>query len=182
MSSCVWGISYGFVDKRGKKLLRRMVATPMNKTYYLLSQTLSRLILTLFDSIVLILFANLVFDTQIQGSIFALVLVFISGSFAFIGISVLIASRFENTQVANGVINAVTMPMMLLSGIFFSYYNFPQWFIPIIKYLPLTLFTDSVRSIFVEGAEIAQVFISVCILSAIGFVTFITGAKIFKWY
>ncbi len=37
MMSCLWGISYGIIDKRSKKLLRRMIATPMKKSWFLIS-------------------------------------------------------------------------------------------------------------------------------------------------
>jgi ABC-type multidrug transport system permease subunit len=182
MSSVLWGISYGLIEKRSKKLLRRMVATPMRKSYFLLAQIISRLVLTLFDTLFLILFAHFVFDMQIQGSIFALILIILSGNFAFMGIAILIASRTSNTQVGNGFISAITMPMMLLSGIFFSYQNFPEWAIPAIQTLPLTTLTDGIRSIFIEGAGILTVLPSILILTGIGTISFIVGLKIFKWY
>ncbi len=182
MSSVLWGISYGLIEKRSKKLLRRMVATPMRKSYFLLANIVSRLVLTLLDTLFLIIFAHFAFDIQIQGSIFGLILVILSGNFAFMGISILIASRTSNPQVGNGFISAITMPMMVLSGIFFSYQNFPSWAIPVIQTLPLTTLTDGVRSIFIEGAGILQVLKSILILSGIGIVTFTIGLKIFKWY
>ena len=49
------------------------------------------------------------------------------------------------------------MPMMVLSGIFFSYHNFPDWSIAVIRNLPLTMLTDGIRSIFNEGAGWSQV-------------------------
>jgi len=182
MSSILWGISYGLIEKRSKKLLRRMIATPMRKSNFLLAQIISRLALTVLDTIFLIFFATLVFDIEIQGSIFALILVILSGNFAFMGIAILISSRTANTQVGNGLISAITMPMMLLSGIFFSYQNFPEWAIPAIQLLPLTTLTDGIRSIFTEGAGILQVLKPILILTVFGFVTFLGGLKIFKWY
>ncbi|MEI6750275.1 MAG: ABC transporter permease [Bacteroidales bacterium] len=181
MSSCLWGISYSLIEKRSKKLLRRMVATPMKKSYFLASQFVSRLILSFLETAVLILFAYFYFNMHVQGSIAALVAVFISGNFAFIGIAILISSRTANTQVGNGLINAVTMPMMVLSGIFFSYYNFPEWTIPIIRQMPLTLFADSIRSIFTEGAGFFQTGPAIGIMTAIGLVSFVVGLRIFKW-
>jgi len=182
MSSCLWGISYGMIERRTKKLLRRMVATPMKKSNFLIAQTISRLLITFLEAAILVFFAYFTFDIQIQGSIFGLILIFLAGNFAFIGIAILISSRTSNMQVGNGLINSVTMPMMLLSGIFFSYNNFPDWVISIVKWLPLTIFTDSLRSIFIEGFSFVQVLPSVTILFTIGFVTFISGMKIYKWY
>ena len=72
--------------------------------------------------------------------------------------------------------------MMVLSGIFFSYHNFPDWSIPVIQKLPLTMMTDGIRSIFNEGAGFHEVTLPVLILVATGVVFFTAGLKIFKWH
>jgi ABC-2 type transport system permease protein len=181
MSSCLWGISYSLIEKRSKKLLRRMVATPMKKSYFLASQFVSRLILSFVETAVLILFAYFYFHMRVQGSFAALLVVFVAGNFAFIGIAILISSRTANPQVGNGLINAVTMPMMVLSGIFFSYYNFPEWTIPIIRQMPLTLFADGIRSIFTEGAGFYETGPAIAIMTGVGLVSFIVGLRIYRW-
>jgi ABC-type multidrug transport system, permease component len=181
MSSCLWGISYSLIEKRSKKLLRRMVATPMKKSYFLASQFVSRLVLTFTETTVLVMFAYFYFGMRIQGSIPALVAVLISGCLVFIGIAILISSRTAKTEVGNGLINAVTMPMMVLSGIFFSYYNFPEWTIPIIRLMPLTMFADSIRSIFTEGAGFYETGPAIIIMTGLGLVSFFIGQRIYKW-
>jgi ABC-type multidrug transport system permease subunit len=84
--------------------------------------------------------------------------------------------------VGNGLLNAISVPMTILSGIFFSYYNFPEWVIGIVRYLPLTLLADSLRMVFVEGAGLAQVALPVGVLALLGAATFGLGLKIFKWF
>jgi ABC-2 type transport system permease protein len=182
MMSVMWGVCYALIEKRSKKLLRRMVATPMRKSHFLMSMWASRLILTVFDSIVLLIFAHYFFDITIQGSLAALGLMLLSGNIAFFGLSILISSRTANTQVGNGLISFITTPMMVLSGIFFSYQNFPSWAIDIIKVLPLTKFTDEVRSIINEGAGLMDSLDGVFILTVFGALTFLAGMKVYKWY
>ena len=182
MSSCLWGISYGLIEKRSKKLLRRLVATPMKKSLFMITMFLSRLVFALLETIALLVFAKLVFGVSIQGSLVAFAGILISGSFFFMGLSILLASRTDNTQVGNGLISAITMPMMLLSGIFFSYSHFPDFIIPIIRYLPLTLFADSLRSIVNEGSGVADVTLPLIVMSFTGLATFFTGLKFYKWY
>lgn len=182
MMSCMWGISYNLIDKRSKKLMRRMIATPMKKSNFLLSQLISRTFLTSLESLTLVLFAFWYFDIVVQGSWIAFLIVFLAGNFAFIGLSILISSRTSNPQVGNGLINFITMPMMILSGIFFSYHNFPDAVIPFIQKLPLTMFADSVRSIFIEGATIVNVLDETLVLGGTGLITFVAGLKMYKWY
>ena len=159
-----------------------MVATPLKKTVFFTSHMIVRIILGTLETILLILFSYLYFGTRITGSIPAFIAVFLAGIFAFAGIAILMASRTSKTEVANGLVNAITLPMMILSGIFFNYHNFPDWAIPIIQALPLTLVADSIRSIFIEGAGFMEVLRPVIILCAIGLVAFTTGLRVFKWY
>jgi len=182
MMSCMWGISYSIIEKRSKKLLRRLVATPMRKSYFLIAVITVRIIMNFIESAVLFIFAFLVFNVQIQGSIPALITIFISGNIAFAGIAVFVSSHTSNTEVGNGLINFVVMPMMVLSGIFFSYHNFPDWSIPVIEKLPLTMLTDGVRSIFNEGAGFGEITIPALMLCVTGIIFFTAGLKIFKWY
>lgn len=182
MMSCLWGISYGLIEKRSKKLLRRLVATPMKKSHFLLSLITVRIGMNFIESLVLFIFALIAFKMTVQGSLSALFVMFMAGNFAFSGIAIFISSHTSKTEVGNGLINFVVFPMMVLSGIFFSYHNFPDWAIPVIQNLPLTMLTDGIRSIFNEGAGYNEVGLSIVILSAVGAIFFAAGLKIFKWH
>jgi len=134
------------------------------------------------ESMVLFIFALFAFKMTIQGDITALIVMFLAGNIAFAGIAVFVSSNTSNTEVGNGLINFVVFPMMVLSGIFFSYQNFPDWSIPVIRKLPLTMLTDGIRSIFNEGAGYHEVIIPILILTATGVIFFSAGLKIFKWH
>lgn len=182
MMSCMWGISYGIIEKRSKNLLRRLVATPMKKSHFLIALITVRIIMNFIESAVLLIFALFAFDMTVQGNISALILIYIAGNIAFAGLAVLISSHTSNTEVGNGLINFVVMPMMVLSGIFFSYQNFPDWSLGVIRNLPLTMMTDGIRSIFNEGAGYPQVAMPILILTSMGAIFFTIGLKIFKWH
>ena len=182
MGSIMWGVSYTIIERRSQKLLRRMVATPMKKSNFLIALMFVRILMNVVESLILLLFAWLIFDIHIQGNIGALIVLFLAGNWAFTGIAILVACRTTKTEVGTGWINAVQMPMMLLSGIFFSYHNFPEWSIGTIKLLPLTALTDGIRSIFNEGAGWMEIVYPTFALSALGLVCFAVGMKWFKWY
>ena len=182
MMSCMWGISYGIIEKRSQKLLRRMVATPMKKSYFLIAMISVRIIMNFIESALLFIVAAITFNITIQGSIPALLLFFFGGNIAFAGIAVFASSHTARTEVGNGMINAIVMPMMILSGIFFSYHNFPDWAVSIIRFLPLTMLTDGIRSIFIEGAGYAETSLPFIILTSTGVIFFGIGLKIFKWH
>ncbi len=181
MNSCLWGIGWNLIDFRIKKLMRRMIATPMNKAVFLLSQVVSRALLLIFEMSIIYLFAHWAFGVEIQGNLPTLLLAIISGVVTFSALAVLLASRAEHSQVGNGLINATTMPMLILSGIFFSYENFPDWAVGIVKFLPLTLVADAMRAVFNEGASLIHVWQEIAILLGLGVVFFTFALKIFKW-
>lgn len=182
MMSCMWGISYTIIEKRSKKLLRRLVATPMRKSHFLVALITVRIVMNIIESIILLVFAMMAFNMTIQGDITSLILIYIAGNIAFAGLAVFVSSHTSNTEVGNGLINAIVMPMMILSGIFFSYQNFPDWSHGFIQALPLTMMTDNCRSIINEGSGIADVFLPIIILMTIGVAFFSAGLKIFKWH
>jgi ABC-type multidrug transport system permease subunit len=136
----------------------------------------------MIEALILLVFALVAFKMTIQGDITALLLIFIAGNIAFSGLAVLVSSHTSNTEVGNGIINFVVTPMMVLSGIFFSYQNFPEWALPVIRNLPLTMLADGMRSIFNEGAGYAQVAKPVLVLTVTGVIFFGAGLKIFKWH
>lgn len=182
MMSTMWGISYSLIEKRAKKLLRRLLATPMRRSSFLIAQFVARILLTTTEAIILYIFAHYYFDITITGNLIALALLFIAGVIAFTGISIFISSRTSKTEVGNWLINAVVLPMMIFSGIFFSYHNFPQAAIPFIRILPLTMLADGIRSIFIEGIGLTAHLVEIFSLSGIGVVFFLAGLKIYRWY
>lgn len=181
MNSCLWGTAWTLMDMRSKKLLRRLISTPLRKPIFLLSHFISRSVLSGLEYVFLMLFAYFIFNVEIQGSLLALFILFLAGTFAFSGIAIFASSRASNSQIANGVINAISFPMMMLSGIFFSYHNFPEWATSIIRYFPLTLLADSIRATFIEGASLSLAILPSTILAVFGFITFAIGIRIYKW-
>jgi ABC-type multidrug transport system permease subunit len=181
MASILWGISYTIIECRSQKLLRRMIATPMKKHNFLIAIIFVRTVMNFIEAIIIFFFAWLLFGIHIQGNISALFVLFIAGNIAFAGIAVLLSCRTSKTEAGSGLINAVQMPMMILSGIFFSYHNFPEWSIGAIKLLPLTALADGMRSIFNEGAGWIEIATPAISLSVFGIICFSVGMKLFKW-
>lgn len=181
MNACLWGIGWSLISLRMKKLLRRMAAAPMDQNLFFLSFATARILLVTVEAAFLMLIAYLFFDLVPVGSLASLFLMLVSGIFCFAGMAVLLACRTENTQVGNGLINAAVMPMMLVSGVFFSYHGFPEFLQPVIRALPLTVLADSVRAVYLEGQGIADLWKPVLILVASGAAMFAVGRRFFKW-
>jgi ABC-type multidrug transport system permease subunit len=181
MGTGMWSMGFTIANARMKKLLKRLVATPMRKTDYLLAQFLSRLIWLLIEVTVLVVFAWLVFGVRVHGSIVVLAILSIVGGFSFSGIGLLTASRARTIEAVSGLMNVIMMPMWLCSGVFFSYERFPDSVKPIIRLLPLTLLNDALRAVINDAASFVQILPKLAILAVWGLVTFIIGLKVFRW-
>jgi ABC-2 type transport system permease protein len=181
MSTGMWGIGYTIVEMRQKKLLKRLVATPMSRGHFLLSFVLVRMLFLLVEVPLLFAFGVLAFDLPMRGPIAVLGLVSALGALAFAGLGLLVASRARNTQTVGGLINLVMLPMFVLSGVFFSSGNFPERLQPFIRALPLTALNDALRAVMNEGAGLAGVATEAALLTGVGVVTFGVALRFFRW-
>lgn len=181
MGTSMWSIGFSAVNARLRKLLKRMMATPMRKSDYLLSQFFSRLIWLVLEVAIVAIFAWLVFHVRIRGSNVVFALVCFLGGCAFSGLGLLIASRAKTLEAISGLMNVIMMPMWICSGVFFSYERFPDKVLPIIRALPLTALNDALRAVMNDGAGVVQLAPQLLILAAWAIVTYVVGLKIFRW-
>jgi ABC-type multidrug transport system permease subunit len=181
MSGGMWGMGFALVDMRVKKLLKRLVATPMRRSDFLLALVSSRLILMLAEVILLLLVGRLIFKMVIQGSLGSIIVVAAAGSLSFAGIGLLCASRAQKIETISGLMNLVMLPMFVLSGIFFSADRFPAAMQPFIRILPLTALNDALRSVILEGASLEAQALRLLILAAWGIVSFLLALRLFRW-
>ena len=126
MGTSMWGIGFAVVNARMKKLLKRMLATPMRKIDYLLSHFLSRIVFLVLEVAIVVAFAWIAFDVRVNGSWMAFWLICLLGGMAFGGLGVLVASRARTLEAVSGLMNLVMVPMWICSGVFFSYERFPD--------------------------------------------------------
>jgi ABC-type multidrug transport system permease subunit len=181
MGSAVWGLGFAVVDARRKKLLKRLVATPMPRHYYLLSFILSRLLMLVVEVGVVAGFGVLVFGVPMRGPLAVLAVVCVTGSLAFCSLGLLMASRARTIEAASGIMNLVMMPMWILSGVFFSAERFPDALQPVIRALPLTALIDALRADMLQGAGLHGVAPQLGILAGWMALCFGLALKLFRW-
>ncbi len=181
MSSSIWGLGWAIVQMRMGKLLRRLAATPMRRLDFLLAFTGGRLLLGLLEVLFFLGFARLIFDVRVAGNPVTFVLWALAGALTFGGISALVASRAQNSETASGLMNLVTLPMTVVSGVFFSASHFPGWLQPVLRALPLTALIDGLRAIAIDGAGIGALALPALVLVAWGVGSFGLALRLFRW-
>ena len=181
MGGGLWGVGFAIVNLRLRKLLKRFLATPMKRSHFLASIIASRVVFTIPEVLVVLLFARYVFDVVIFGHLALVIMLICLGSLEFAGIGLLVASRARTAETASGLMNLVMMPMWIGSGVFFSVERFPDVVQPVISVLPLTPVISSLRAVMLEGAGLAALGQEIAIILVWGVVTFSLALKLFRW-
>lgn len=181
MGSGIWGLGFAIVDARKKRLLKRLIATPMSRWQYLASFALSRLTLLFVEVGLLLGFAVLVFGVPLRGSLPLLVLICLVSSLSFAALGLLIASRAQTMEGASGLMNLVMLPMWIFSGVFFSASRFPEAIQPLIQALPLTAVIDALRANILRGAGWQTLAPELGVIAAWLVVSFFLALKLFRW-
>ena len=157
MGTGMWGVGFSIVVARSRKLLKRMVATPMRRSHYLASLVLARLAFLGLEMLALLGFAWVAFGVTMGGSLLNVVTVALIGALAFGGIGLLTASRARTIEGVSGIMNVVMVPMWVARGVFFASSNFPDEAQPFIRALPLTALVDALRGVMLNGEALAGV-------------------------
>jgi ABC-type multidrug transport system permease subunit len=181
MGSGIWGVGFAIVDARKKRLLKRLIATPMSRPQYLASFVLSRLTLLVIEVGLLLGFGALVFGVPFRGSLLLLVTICVVSSLAFTSLGLLVSSRVQTMEGASGLMNLVMLPMWIFSGVFFSASRFPDSLQPYIQALPLTAVVDALRANILRGAGWEALAPEIAIILAWLGVSFLLALKLFRW-
>ena len=181
MGSGIWGIGFAIVDSRGKRLLKRFMATPMSRAEYLLSFLLSRLAFLILEVVTLLGFGSLAFGVPMRGSLVELGLICLLSALSFGGLGLLIASRAKTVEGVSGLMNLVMLPMWIFSGVFFSSGNFPDVVQPLIKALPLTAVNDALRANMLEATPLSGLGLEMAVIVGWLIVSFVLALRLFRW-
>jgi ABC-type multidrug transport system permease subunit len=181
MGSAIWGMGFSIVEARQKKLLKRLVASPMRRWQYLTSYLLSRLGMLVIEVAAFLGFARLVFGVPFRGSLWQLGFLCVLASLAFSALGLLVSSRAKTMEAASGLMNLVMLPMWILSGVFFSATRFPAVVQPVVRALPLTAAIDALRGNMLQGMNLGEMIAPIGILLAWLAVPFAVSLRIFRW-
>jgi ABC-2 type transport system permease protein len=181
MSTGLWVVGFFVTQARQTKQLKRLVATPMRRSDFLLAQVLARFAFLFVEVPLLVVFAWIIFDVRVEGSLLALAVVVAVGAACFTGLGLLVSSRVRTTEGVSGLINLVIMPMVVLSGVFFSPARFPDAAQPYIQALPLTALNDAMRAVYNDGLPLAAAAPDLAIVAAWGAAAFFLALRLFRW-
>ncbi len=181
MSLGIFSIAQGFITYKSSGALRRLFVTPVHPFSFLTAQTVTRLIMTVINVIIMLAIAIVMFDFTLVGDFFTFTVVSMIGAIMFLGIGFAIAGWAKNENQAAPIANIVFFPMMFLAGTFFPRELFPGWIQVWSEYLPLSYLTDALRLVANEGAAIYQLGSEMFGMIAWSIVIYIIAVRVFRW-
>ncbi|KPV95408.1 Inner membrane transport permease YhhJ [Pseudoalteromonas sp. P1-9] len=181
MFSCLYGVGYVIVRYRKNAVLKRLSATPLKPVEFLAAQIVSRLLIVVALTSAIFVACHLIFDFYLIGSMLWLLVLCVLGAFSLISLSLLIACRSESEEFTGGILNLVSWPMMMLSGVWFSLEGSPAFVQAISQVFPLTQMLIGARAVMLEGAGFVEIAPQLFILIGQSVVFLLLGALFFSW-
>ncbi len=177
----IFGVAFSFVALKASGALRRVQATPVHPVYFVFAQAAVRLLVTLASVSVLITFGTYFFNFHMMGNYINFIIVAIIGILIFLGIGFAIAGWARDESQVAPVANLIQLPMLLLSGIFFSRDNFPSWLKTITDYFPLTYVSHALRKIANEGVGLTEIPADLMGMGIWLVLVYAFAVKVFRW-
>ncbi len=181
MFGALFGIGYVIVRYRKMEVLKRLQATPVSAMEYLTAQVFSRMLMLVTVSCAIFTGCNLFLHFLMLGSYWTLFCIAVVGAAAMISLGLVIASRTDSEELAGGMLNFATFPMLLLSEVWFSLDGAPEWMKTISEVLPLTHMVAAARKVMLEGAGFAEISLHLSILVGMTVTFLILASFLFRW-
>lgn len=182
MFSCLFGVGYVVLRYRKSGFLKRLHATPLTAFEFLSAQVLSRLCLTLFVSAILYFGIGTIIHFHSAGNTLLLIPIAVLGALSMIALGLIIAAGISSEELVGGLLNMLTWPMMLVSGIWFSLEGSPRWVQWAAHIFPLTHMLEAVRAVTLDGAGFAQIAPNLLYLAVTTLLFLSFGAWSFRWH
>ena len=170
-----------FVEERGKGIYRRLSLTPLKRQTIIGAQILHRYIVTLVQTLLLLVIGVFAFKVNIVGNYFFFWLVLTFGALCFLSIGFALATFIRSARSATPICMIAFFMMLFLGGIFFPTNIMPDFLVVISKALPSTHLNDALRLITIEGAGLGAAWLELLVVGGWLVVCLGLSIKFFRW-
>jgi ABC-2 type transport system permease protein len=147
MQNSLFGVSGSLTRWKEKGVLRRFLATPLRPSHFLMSVVLYQLVLGIVTSAIIVGIATAALHASVELPWLALFVTLLIGMSAFLTLGFVIAGVSRTQEATLPIVNAISFPMMFLSGVFFPVSSLPRVLADIVQYFPLTYMANALRGL-----------------------------------
>ena len=181
MNFSIIGMAVAVARFREQRILKRILATPLRPVRFLAAQVFARLILALVQAAMILGVGVFLFGADVYGNVLWIFVLATVANLVFLNIGFAIAGRAANPDAAQGTGNAVALPMMFLSGVFFPTETLPEVMQRVVEFLPLTPLIEALRAVSIEGESIMSTGPQLLLLGAWVAVSFLIASRAFRF-
>jgi len=160
-------------------ILRRLAATPLSRIEWIVSKSLFRIVLCFFAMAIILGLGKLIFNVTLTLDVVSVVMI-VATSLLFSGIGMIISRAVKETDAASTAANAISFPMMFLSGAYFPLEFMPEFLRVVARFLPLTYVNDGLRAAMIFG-NFEQALWNTVLITVLGLACIIAGSIVTKW-
>lgn len=181
MSNNLNGVAGQIASWRERGVLRRMQGTPLRPGTFIAAQITARLILNGLQAMIVLLVGHLFFGTEMKGSWLLLIFFVVLGTLAFMAIGFIIAGVAKTPESVGPIAGFISFPLLFLGGVFFPISNMPEFLQPVVRLLPISHLSTSLREVMNTGAGLIDLWYDASLLGGWMLVAFLIASRTFKW-
>jgi len=175
------GLAIVLVIRRESGVLKRLRATPLPAPAYIAALLTAFLAAFAVEAVALIVLGRVLFSIGAPDHVASLVLALLLGAICFCALGVAVGSLIKSAEGASAAVNAIYLPVAIISGTFFSTHSYPPYLQAVADVLPLTYFTRLTRDVLLDGKQIWEEPRSVAVVAGWGLLGLVVALRRFRW-
>jgi ABC-2 type transport system permease protein len=181
MATTFTALAYNMTFLREQGILKRIHGTPMPSTSYLLGIALNAITNAALQIAIIIVAGRLFFGTGWPRDWGELLLFVICGVGCFAALGVAFSHVIPNFESTAAYVNAVFLPVILISGVFYDAHHDPGFVRGVAQALPLTHLIDGLSGAMVTGAGIGKNIAALGVIALWGILGVALAVRGFSW-
>jgi ABC-2 type transport system permease protein len=180
-ATCFAGLAISLVVRRESGVLKRIRATPLPPAIYLLGVLGSTFVVFLIEAVLILAIGRLPFSVAVPNALPSLLVVLAIGALAVAGMGLGITALVRSSEGSSAVVNAVYLPMAIISGTFFTPKTYPGFLKAIAEVLPLTHYTKLTRDVMLRNEHFWSDSGAIAVVLAWGAIGLVGAVRGFRW-
>ena len=180
VSTAFAGLAIQLVVRRESGVLKRVRGTPLPPRIYMSAVIGSTLLVIGLEAIILLLIGRFLIDADLPRSPGTFVFTLLLGTVAFAALGLALTGLVKSAEGSSAIVNAIYLPMVFISGVFWSTESMPAFLRAIADVLPLTI-PRLMRHVFLEEDALRESLGAIGVVALWGAVGVVLALRMFRW-
>jgi ABC-2 type transport system permease protein len=181
MSTTFTALAYNMIFLREQGVLKRIRGTPMPAMSYLLGIAGNAITNTALQIVIITVAGRVFFGTGWPRSVVELVVFVAAGVLCFASLGVAFSHAIPNFDSAPAYVNAVFLPVIFVSGVFYDAAHDPSFIRGIAQALPLIHLIDGLSGAMVKGTSLGANLSALGVIAAWAALGLFFAVRGFSW-